>query len=60
VQRSTFTENVGYARFACDEVDCTDEAIEAMRRVFDYFMSEEGKAYDVHYRTIVHPRYEVM
>ncbi|USN54494.1 MAG: hypothetical protein H6765_08250 [Candidatus Peribacteria bacterium] len=41
INNSTYTENVGYAWFDCEEENCTNDAISALRRVFDYFMSEE-------------------
>lgn len=58
--RSTFTENVGYSYFVCDEKDCTDEAITSLKSVYEYFISEEGKAYDLHWRTLIHPKYTLM
>ncbi len=54
---ATFTENIGYAWFDCDEDDCTDVAIASMRRVFEFFINEEGKTNDVHWKTTVHPLY---
>lgn len=53
--RTTFIENIGYAWFDCDESDCTDVAIASMRRVFEFFINEEGQAYDAHWKTTIHP-----
>lgn len=58
--RSTFTENVWYARTICNQSDCTQEAITSLRAIFDYFISEEWKEYDTHRRTIIHPRFEIV
>ena len=60
VQRATFTENVGYATMRCDQGDCTDDAIESLRYVYEYFRSEEWQAYDAHRRTMIHPLFTVM
>jgi uncharacterized protein YkwD len=55
---ATFTENIGYAWFDCDEDDCTDVALESMHRIFEFFIGEEGAAYDAHWKTTVHPLYK--
>lgn len=57
--RSTFTENVGYSYFTCDKGDCTEDAIDSLKNVFAYFISEEGKAYDLHRRTLIHPKFKI-
>ena len=31
--------------------------IRSIRTTFDFFMSEKGKAYDAHYRSIVQPNF---
>ena len=52
VNRSTTTENVGFGSYACKDIDCTDEMIAAVRKTFDFFMSE--KSYNgVHYRSLI-------
>ncbi len=58
IKQSTFTENIGYAWFDCDEDDCTDVAVESMRRIFEFFIDEEGMAYDAHWETTIHPYYK--
>lgn len=60
INRSTFTENVGYAYISCNDADCTDEVIIGMRTVFDYFRSEEGKPKDEHRRSLMHPLFSVV
>lgn len=54
--RSTFTENIWRSSYSCDQEDCTDEAVTAIRRIFDYFVSEEADD-GVHWRTLIHPRF---
>lgn len=60
VNRATFTENIGYARLTCRVWDCTDSAINSMRTIFDFFVSEEWTANDAHWRTIMHPKFKIM
>ena len=50
-----YGENLGYRTYRCTTSDCTQEAIEAARFIFDSFMAEEGKAYTGHYDNIVEP-----
>ena len=55
INRAKNTENVGYGYYSCNESDCTDELITSIRSTYDFFMSEKGKSYDAHYRSIVQP-----
>ena len=57
VNRAKHTENVGYGYYSCSSSDCTDAMIRSFRSTFDFFMSEKGKAYDAHYRSIVQPNF---
>lgn len=52
---ATTTENVWYGYYRCTQSDCTDELIASIRTTFEFFMSEKGKSYDAHYRSIVQP-----
>ena len=60
INRSKHTENVGYGYYGCRQSDCTDELISSIRSTFDFFMSEKGKSYDAHYRSIVNPYFTKM
>lgn len=44
VNRVTHTENIGGGYMSCDENECTDELIEALRPTFDFYMGEVNKA----------------
>ncbi len=55
INRAKNTENVGYGYYSCSQSDCTDELIASIRSTYDFFMSEKGKSYDAHYRSIVQP-----
>jgi len=48
-----YGENLGYRTFRCSKSDCTDEAIDTARFIFDAFMAEEGTNYTGHYDNIV-------
>ncbi len=60
INRSKNTENVGYGYYACASSDCTESLITSVRSTFDFFMSEKGKSYDAHYRSIVNPYFTKM
>lgn len=55
INRSKHTENVWYGYYSCNSGDCTSALISSIRSTFDFFMSEKGKSYDAHYRSIVNP-----
>lgn len=57
INRSKHTENIGYGRYSCSSSDCTSALISSIRSTFDFFMSEKGKSYDVHYRSIIQPNF---
>ena len=57
INRAKHTENVGYGSYSCSSSDCTDVLIRSIRSTFDFFMSEKGKAYDAHYRSIIQPNF---
>lgn len=53
VNRATFTENIGWSPYSCNEADCSQKMIAAIRHTFDFFMSEKGKSYRPHYNSIM-------
>lgn len=60
INRSKNTENVWYGYYNCTTSDCTNELIDSIHSTFDFFMSEKGKSYDAHYRSIVNPYFTKM
>lgn len=56
----TFTENIGRGPYTCKEADCTEKLLKAIRYSFDYYLSEEGKAYRPHFNAIVSPSFTMM
>lgn len=55
IHRATFSESIAYRTFYCHKQDCTYDLINAMRKSFDFYMSEKWKKWAPHYRWIVHP-----
>ncbi len=54
INRAKHTENIGTRGYSCRDSDCTDELITAIRKTYDFFLSE--KSYNgVHYRSLVNP-----
>lgn len=51
---TAFTENVAYQYYGCSKSDCTQDLINAMKKWFDFFMSEKSWNW-AHYRAIIHP-----
>lgn len=61
---SNHTENTWYSNYRCDDTeDCTDEMIAALRRTFNYYMSEErfvnyAPRKALHYLSMINPNFE--
>lgn len=60
VSRATFTENIGRATFRCKQENCTQTAIDAMRETFEFYLREEGTKNDAHWRTMMHPLFNIV
>lgn len=62
IGRSTFTENVGWAHLNCTGTsDCTQQALRALRNIFDYFAAEEfSTTYRAHWETMIHPTFRLV
>lgn len=54
-----FTENTGWGvPYYCNESDCTDELISAIKNVFDFYMAEKGQSYDAHYKAVINKNFK--
>ena len=51
---TAFTESVAYQVYSCNKSDCTQDMINALKKWFDFWMSEKWKASKPHYNAIVH------
>ncbi len=53
INHAKHVENVGYGYYSCSQSDCTDALIKSIESTYRFFMSERGKSYDAHYRSII-------
>jgi predicted KAP-like P-loop ATPase len=61
ISRATFSESIAWNNYYCkDTSKCTSEIKKAVKRSFDFYMSEKGTNYDPHYRAIAHKLFETM
>lgn len=49
----TYSENIGYGTYSCNEADCTQELIDSSRFIFDAYMAEKGTSYTGHYDSVM-------
>lgn len=61
-ENSMFSENIAWEMYYCDasQDDCTQEMIDAIRKGFNFFMSEKGGSYTAHYDSIISPNYNII
>jgi uncharacterized protein YkwD len=57
VDGSTFTENIGWGKYACTSSDCTDSLLKAVRTTFDFFVAEKNKTERAHWNSIVNDHF---
>lgn len=55
IYRATNTENIWWWQYSCNDWECSDELISAIKSTFNFYMSEKGETYQAHYKSIVHP-----
>jgi uncharacterized protein YkwD len=53
----TFTESIAWEYYSCSDSDCTDKLTTAIRKGFNFFMSEKGKSSRPHYDAIINPEF---
>lgn len=59
IGRSKHTENLWIGSYRCNSGDCTQSAINAIKKTYNFFLSE--KSYNgVHYRTMISPNFTKM
>jgi len=56
---TAFSENIAYQYYSCNKSDCTQDLINAIKKWFDFFMSEASYN-GAHYRAIMHPYFTEM
>ncbi|MEZ4087473.1 MAG: S-layer homology domain-containing protein [Candidatus Gracilibacteria bacterium] len=58
--RSDYVENIAWEYYSCNDGECTDELIAGIRKSYDFFVGEKGRAYSPHYDSIVSPNYKYL
>ncbi len=59
VHSQTFTENIGWGPYRCNDTDCTDELLAAVRTTFDFYLGEQDLSYRPHFNAIVNPSFTI-
>ena len=61
ISRATFSESIAWNIYTCAAwTDCTDGLKSAVKKSFDFYMSEKWTDYHPHYRALAHPLFETM
>ncbi|HRX63761.1 MAG TPA: CAP domain-containing protein [Candidatus Absconditabacterales bacterium] len=58
---TAFSENIAYQYYNCKKSDCTQNMINALKKGFDFWMSEKWEteySKRAHYRAIIHPYFD--
>lgn len=56
---ANFTENLAYQYYKCNKADCTQDLISALKKWFNFFMSEK-KYKGPHYRAVISKQFKVI
>lgn len=57
VNRTTYTETIGWGYYNCDSSNCTKELEDAMYSTYQFIMNEKDKAYRPHYNSLINPNF---
>lgn len=57
VNRTTFTENIGWGMYRCTTTDCTPALIRSIRSTFRFYQAERFKTSQAHWRSLIHPEF---
>jgi len=60
INRSTFSESIGWGVYSCKQEDCTQSLIAAVKSTWNFFYSEKNKKSQPHYAALVHKNFAVM
>jgi uncharacterized protein YkwD len=53
INRVTYSENIGTGFYSCNQADCTQKLIDAIRPTFDFYMAEKNSASQPHYQSVM-------
>jgi uncharacterized protein YkwD len=48
----TYSENIGYGTYRCNDSDCTQELIDSIENIFNGYMAEKETSYTDHYDSV--------
>lgn len=51
--KTSFTESIWKFWYYCYDDNCTDKMLESLKAIFDIYVAEKWKSYDLHYKAIV-------
>jgi hypothetical protein len=54
----TYSESIGRGTFSCNDDECSDETVEALKWTFDFYMSEKWKSSAPHYNAIINSHFQ--
>ena len=57
VSGTTFTENIGWGPYTCKKKDCTDELLKAIRTTFRFYVSEQHRKSNAHWKSMINPNF---
>jgi uncharacterized protein YkwD len=57
VNRSTYSESIGWGYYKCSSSDCTADFLKALRSTYDMYLREKNQASRPHYGSIVRPEF---
>ncbi len=60
VNRTTFTENIGWGMYRCTTEDCSSAMVRAIRSTYRSYLAERTKASKPHYNSMVNPNFTQM
>lgn len=60
VNRTTFSESIGYGYYSCKSADCTDALIKAIRSTYDMYLREKNRTSRPHYNALINKNFRVM
>ncbi len=58
ISKMTYSESIGWGTFSCDDEECSDETIEAIKWTFIFYMSEKWRSSAPHYNAMINSKFE--
>lgn len=58
ISKMTYSESIGWGTFSCNDDECSDETIEALKWTFNFYMSEKWRSYAPHYNAMINSHFQ--